>query len=55
MSTISNFSCLFTFGEREREKLDQDGHFVLPGVLTPDAQENLTRIHCRVFLNSHVR
>ena len=33
----------YTFGEQEREKLDRDGHFVLPGVLTPDAQENLTR------------
>ena len=38
----------YTFGEQEREKLDRDGHLVLPGVLTPDAQENLTRSLSRI-------
>ena len=38
----------YTFGEQEREKLDRDGHFVLPGVLTPDAQESLTRSLSRI-------
>ena len=33
----------YTFGEQERRTLDSDGHFVFPGLLTPDAQENLTR------------
>ena len=33
----------YTFGEQERRMLDSDGHFVLPGILTPDAQANLTR------------
>ena len=33
----------YTFGEPERKTLDSDGHFVLPGVLTPDAQRDLTR------------
>ena len=33
----------YTFGEQERKMLDSDGHFVLPGVLTPEAQEKLTR------------
>ncbi len=33
----------YTFGEQERKTLDSDGHFVLPGVLTSEAQENLTR------------
>ena len=39
----------YTFGKREREKLDRDGHFVLPGVLTPDAQENLTHSLSRIL------
>ena len=39
----------YTFGEQEREKLDRDGHFVLPGVLTPDAQENLTHSLSRIL------
>ena len=42
----------YTFSEQEREKLDQDGHFVLPGVLTPDAQENLTRSLSRILERS---
>ena len=33
----------YTFGEQERKTLDSDGHFVFPGLLTSDAQENLTR------------
>ena len=32
----------YTFGEQERKTLDRDGHFVLPVILTPDAQANLT-------------
>jgi len=32
----------YTFGEKERKALDRDGHFVLPGLLTADAQERLT-------------
>ncbi len=32
----------YTFGEKEREELDSDGHHVLPGLLTDDAQERLT-------------
>lgn len=32
----------YRFGEAERKKMDSDGHFVLPGLLTPDAQEKLT-------------
>ena len=38
----------YTFGEQEREKLDRDGHFVLPGVLTSDAQQNLTHSLSRI-------
>ena len=33
----------YTFGEQERKILDSDGHFVFPGLLTSEAQENLTR------------
>ncbi len=32
----------YTFGEHERKKLDSDGHYVFPGLLTSDAQEKLT-------------
>ena len=32
----------YRFGETERKKMDSDGHFVLPGLLTPDAQGKLT-------------
>ena len=32
----------YTFGAEERKVLDRDGHFVLPGLLTDDAQEQLT-------------
>ncbi len=32
----------YRFGEAERKKMDSDGHFVLPGLLTPNAQEKLT-------------
>jgi hypothetical protein len=31
----------FTFGQAEREVMDQDGHFVFPGLLTHTAQERL--------------
>ena len=44
----------YSFGEREREKLDRDGHFVLPGVLTSDAQENLTRSLSRILERSRM-
>ncbi len=33
----------YTFGEQEQKTLDSDGHLVFPGLLTSDAQENLTR------------
>ena len=33
----------YTFGEAAGKKMDRDGHFVLPGLLTPEAQANLTR------------
>ena len=33
----------YTFGEKAQQQMDRDGHFVFPGLLTPDAQENLTR------------
>jgi hypothetical protein len=32
----------YRFGDSERAVLDQDGHFVLPGLLTDAAQEQLT-------------
>ena len=32
----------YTLGEQERKTLDSDGHFVFPGLLTPDAREKLT-------------
>ena len=33
----------YTFGDHERKELDHDGHYVLPGLLTADAQERLTK------------
>ena len=33
----------YTFGEEERKTMDKDGHFVFPGLLVPDAQEQLQR------------
>ena len=32
----------YDFGEKEKALLDKDGHFLLPGILTPDARERLT-------------
>ena len=32
----------FEFGEKEKALLDKDGHFLLPGILTPQACERLT-------------
>ena len=32
----------YTFGEQARKTLDSDGHFVFPGLLTPEAREKLT-------------
>ncbi len=32
----------YTFGEKERKALDHVGHYVLPGILTAEAQERLT-------------
>ena len=32
----------YLFGEQERKTLDSDGHFVFPGLLTQDAQKQLT-------------
>ncbi len=33
----------YIFGDREREKMEQDGHFVLPELLTDDARVRLTK------------
>lgn len=33
----------YTFDEAERKKMDSDGHFILPGLLTQEAQADLTR------------
>ena len=33
----------YIFGDRERENMDQDGHFVLPDLLTDDARVRLTK------------
>ena len=38
----------YTFGAQERKQLDHDGHFVLPGLLTINAQERLTESLARV-------
>ena len=32
----------YEFGEKEKASLDKDGHFLLPGILTPQACERLT-------------
>ena len=42
----------YTFGEKERKQMDREGHFVLPDVLTPDAQENLIRSLSRILERS---
>lgn len=39
----------FEFGEQERRELDSDGHFVLPGVLTHEAQEMLTNSLSHIY------
>ena len=33
----------YTFGEEERKTMDRDGHFVFPGLLVSDAQEQLQK------------
>ena len=38
----------YTFGDQERIELDHDGHYVLPGLLTDDAQERLTESLARI-------
>ena len=38
----------YTFGEKERKELDRDGHFVLPRLLTANAQERLTEALARI-------
>lgn len=38
----------YTFGAQARKELDHVGHFVLPGLLTADAQERLTESLARV-------
>lgn len=38
----------YTFGDKERKELDRDGHFVLPGLLTANAQERLTESLARI-------
>ena len=34
----------YIFGNQERKQLDCDGHFVLPGLLTVDAQGTIDRV-----------
>lgn len=38
----------YEFGREERARMDADGHFVLPGILTPRAQADLTGALARV-------
>ncbi len=38
----------YTFGAQERKRLDRDGHLVLPGLLTVEAQARLTESLARV-------
>ena len=38
----------YTFGDKERKELDHVGHFVLPGLLTADAQARLTESLSRI-------
>ena len=38
----------YTFAGQERKQLDRDGHYVLPGLLTADAQERLTESLARI-------
>ena len=38
----------YTFGDQEREALDHVGHFVLPKLLTIDAQARLTESLARI-------
>ena len=38
----------YTFGAQERKRLDYDGHLVLPGLLTVEAQARLTESLARV-------
>ena len=45
----------YTFGEQERKLLDSDGHFVLPGLLTSEAQEKLTNSLSHIHELSHTR
>ena len=38
----------YTFADEERQMLDRDGHYVLPELLTDDAQEQLTESLARI-------
>ena len=38
----------YKFGDEERQILDRDGHYVLPGLLTEDARERLTESLARI-------
>ena len=38
----------YTFGDQERKEFDHDGHFVLPKLLTNDAQEQLSEALDRI-------
>ncbi len=38
----------YTFGDKERRELDHNGHYVLPKLLTSDAQERLTEALARI-------
>ncbi len=38
----------YTFGDEQKKELDFDGHYVLPGLLTADAQKQLTESLSRI-------
>ncbi len=38
----------YTFGDEEKKELDFDGHYVFPGLLTADAQKQLTESLSRI-------
>ena len=38
----------YTFGDQARKELDHEGHYVLPGLLTTDAQQRLTGSLARI-------
>ena len=41
--TTENLFRPYAFGPTEREEMDRDGHYVLPGILTEAASASLSR------------